>query len=222
MARRLVSRPCSCGCLFFFQAEDGIRDSSVTGVQTCALPIYRDSNLRPASSASARPPCCLAAIAPRVSCMGSANVETPDRSLPGHQQISKDVLGMSLIFMLDILPDSPCFLWPGFGKAVSSCRHSANHVRRRRDMDKAVLDYCGLRVRTKAPAALGPCFRRLGDTSRQKLARPNARPADSTALSQTARYGEPPTQDGCRIMPRSTPDLRPFGAVGTLVSRPSK
>src|SRR5260370_35435051 len=26
---------------FFFQAEDGIRDSSVTGVQTCALPILR-------------------------------------------------------------------------------------------------------------------------------------------------------------------------------------
>src|SRR5437762_11423780 len=26
-------------CLFFFQAEDGIRDTSVTGVQTCALPI---------------------------------------------------------------------------------------------------------------------------------------------------------------------------------------
>src|SRR5260370_26547263 len=25
---------------FLFQAEDGIRDSSVTGVQTCALPIY--------------------------------------------------------------------------------------------------------------------------------------------------------------------------------------
>src|SRR5437762_4615873 len=24
----------------FFQAEDGIRDTSVTGVQTCALPIY--------------------------------------------------------------------------------------------------------------------------------------------------------------------------------------
>src|SRR5260370_25064585 len=28
---------------FFFQAEDGIRDSSVTGVQTCALPIYGDA-----------------------------------------------------------------------------------------------------------------------------------------------------------------------------------
>src|SRR2546421_4824656 len=26
-------------CFFFFQAEDGIRDLIVTGVQTCALPI---------------------------------------------------------------------------------------------------------------------------------------------------------------------------------------
>src|SRR2546426_12450213 len=28
-------------CSFFFQAEDGIRDYKVTGVQTCALPISR-------------------------------------------------------------------------------------------------------------------------------------------------------------------------------------
>src|SRR5439155_17207758 len=28
---------------FFFQAEDGIRDGHVTGVQTCALPISRSS-----------------------------------------------------------------------------------------------------------------------------------------------------------------------------------
>src|SRR2546430_7838436 len=27
---------------FFFQAEDGIRDLTVTGVQTCALPIFYD------------------------------------------------------------------------------------------------------------------------------------------------------------------------------------
>src|SRR5437762_8934410 len=34
---------------FFFQAEDGIRDTSVTGVQTCALPIYAraDDRLHP-------------------------------------------------------------------------------------------------------------------------------------------------------------------------------
>src|SRR5437763_3602048 len=31
--------PLSCSFFFFFQAEDGIRDTSVTGVQTCALPI---------------------------------------------------------------------------------------------------------------------------------------------------------------------------------------
>src|SRR5437879_8592046 len=30
---------------FFFQADDGIRDTSVTGVQTCALPIYRTRGL---------------------------------------------------------------------------------------------------------------------------------------------------------------------------------
>ena len=44
--RRMVSTSmmivCCCCCLcvfFFFQAEDGIRDHCVTGVQTCALPI---------------------------------------------------------------------------------------------------------------------------------------------------------------------------------------
>src|SRR2546430_8738082 len=36
-----VSGVCtSRGRFFFFQAEDGIRDLTVTGVQTCALPIY--------------------------------------------------------------------------------------------------------------------------------------------------------------------------------------
>src|SRR6266516_7445220 len=31
-------------CFFFFQAEDGIRDRTVTGVQTCALPISAASS----------------------------------------------------------------------------------------------------------------------------------------------------------------------------------
>src|SRR3712207_8297088 len=31
--------------VFFFQAEDGIRDIGVTGVQTCALPISRARSL---------------------------------------------------------------------------------------------------------------------------------------------------------------------------------
>src|SRR5205809_5470221 len=33
------------GQAFFFQAEDGIRDVAVTGVQTCALPIFRSRRL---------------------------------------------------------------------------------------------------------------------------------------------------------------------------------
>src|SRR5256884_6506730 len=32
--------------VFVFQAEDGIRDVAVTGVQTCALPIYMKLNRR--------------------------------------------------------------------------------------------------------------------------------------------------------------------------------
>src|SRR2546426_461742 len=35
------------GNLFFFQAEDGIRDYKVTGVQTCALPIFPLTRTRP-------------------------------------------------------------------------------------------------------------------------------------------------------------------------------
>src|SRR2546430_7334827 len=36
----MLVRVCCCLCFFFFfQAEDGIRDLTVTGVQTCALPI---------------------------------------------------------------------------------------------------------------------------------------------------------------------------------------
>src|SRR5690606_40938162 len=45
---------------FFFQAEDGIRDFHVTGVQTCALPISFSSGTRRARArarvAPARPP----------------------------------------------------------------------------------------------------------------------------------------------------------------------
>src|SRR5690554_7167228 len=49
---------CVCVLLFFFfffQAEDGIRDADVTGVQTCALPICRRRAARFAPT-TARPP----------------------------------------------------------------------------------------------------------------------------------------------------------------------
>src|SRR2546429_1299549 len=41
---------------FFFQAEDGIRDVAVTGVQTCALPILGDSGTASSTKSAVRPP----------------------------------------------------------------------------------------------------------------------------------------------------------------------
>src|SRR5690348_10253282 len=38
--------------VFFVQAEDGIRGGRVTGVQTCALPIYETTDLRPSTAAA--------------------------------------------------------------------------------------------------------------------------------------------------------------------------
>ena len=41
---------------FFFQAEDGIRDYDVTGVQTCALPIFHSAHLVNAGAMAHDPP----------------------------------------------------------------------------------------------------------------------------------------------------------------------
>src|SRR5205085_5551569 len=41
---------------FFFQAEDGIRDLTVTGVQTCALPILRPRHGNAGAHRKARSP----------------------------------------------------------------------------------------------------------------------------------------------------------------------
>src|SRR6266498_5050449 len=62
---------------FFFQAEDGIRDADVTGVQTCALPIWRRcatglSRSRRPSSASSPAKC-----AEWSSCSASRSADRP-------------------------------------------------------------------------------------------------------------------------------------------------
>src|SRR5688500_20020312 len=46
--------PCASTSVFFFQAEDGIRDYKVTGVQTCALPISTGSTCRPTRRSATR------------------------------------------------------------------------------------------------------------------------------------------------------------------------
>src|SRR2546422_1631906 len=53
---------CTSSFFFFFQAEDGIRDVAVTGVQTCALPIWQD----PAAVAALRRALALSPWSPEV------------------------------------------------------------------------------------------------------------------------------------------------------------
>ena len=47
MLTRLLTDVCHSSFFFFFQAEDGIRDDLVTGVQTCALPICKEGHSGP-------------------------------------------------------------------------------------------------------------------------------------------------------------------------------
>src|SRR3712207_7315796 len=54
---------------FFFQAEDGIRDIGVTGVQTCALPICVTT---PGCTATPSP-CCATALLPKTRCTIPSN-----------------------------------------------------------------------------------------------------------------------------------------------------
>src|SRR5688572_23457817 len=52
VTEKLMDELAQCYNVFFFQAEDGIRDLTVTGVQTCALPICgsRPDRTRPHGS----------------------------------------------------------------------------------------------------------------------------------------------------------------------------
>src|SRR5690606_40595510 len=85
---------------FFFQAEDGIRDFHVTGVQTCALPISSASASapqRPSCSAytASRPvSCCRALLSEaQVSCSAPGSPAAPtsrNRSRSEERRVGKE------------------------------------------------------------------------------------------------------------------------------------
>src|SRR2546430_8851610 len=86
----LVSDVC---VVFFFQAEDGIRDLTVTGVQTCALPISRlrargdraqASQLHPDLGVPGAPHGCRAGA--RVPAADLAQLEARVAALPGRSE----------------------------------------------------------------------------------------------------------------------------------------
>src|SRR3712207_7607839 len=65
----------SCREVFFFQAEDGIRDIGVTGVQTCALPIS---------------PCCCGLSAPGGATRGHCASYGDSATTPTAQPVDND------------------------------------------------------------------------------------------------------------------------------------
>src|ERR1019366_7367117 len=83
---------------FFFQAEDGIRDWSVTGVQTCALPICLGSD---ATSAASCLVCCSTASAAR---RYERIRNGPAASISSRAAVSSSSLAIS---MFSIGPGSP-------------------------------------------------------------------------------------------------------------------
>src|SRR5687768_10920473 len=85
-SERLGADPAPLEWFLFFQAEDGIRDVAVTGVQTCALPIflaycscffsatYRSSARRSSSFSSPFPPSSLKTAARQASAIDRKSV----------------------------------------------------------------------------------------------------------------------------------------------------
>src|SRR2546429_6601386 len=79
--------------IFFFQAEDGIRDVAVTGVQTCALPIspgrsgilHGRLDLRPVALAVSAPPGARLPDRLRLACPASHGPGGRARDPPRHR-----------------------------------------------------------------------------------------------------------------------------------------
>src|SRR3989454_12806813 len=72
---------------FFFQAEDGIRDYKVTGVQTCALPI---SQTRELANVLRGPWGAIAPVLP--TCSGGL---TPQTLAANYETLGRDILPMA-------------------------------------------------------------------------------------------------------------------------------
>src|SRR2546429_5874171 len=81
--------------IFFFQAEDGIRDVAVTGVQTCALPILimpiRDATLNVVLvSSNARKPPNVESNAEVKIAVGAEKVRNSNRSTANRSKRSEE------------------------------------------------------------------------------------------------------------------------------------
>src|SRR5689334_22851080 len=110
-----VSMYSFCSCFFFFQAEDGIRDGTVTGVQTCALPIWpsRGATPRPTRRASAMRSTEVARPAfPEAGCGATKGMGTTGRGVQGmngngSRRTVRTALGAALVTVaLALIPSA--------------------------------------------------------------------------------------------------------------------
>src|SRR5207245_4656220 len=97
-----------------FQAEDGIRYATVTGVQTCALPILTGNHVAPASRVRNRPPHALASwarLSPRTQATSSRRIRTPS----GARVAGAGMRGMRRLELAGPASSRPSFQSPTLG-----------------------------------------------------------------------------------------------------------
>src|SRR5215203_2197967 len=122
---------------FFFQAEDGIRDIGVTGVQTCALPILPAAGFRGINVTIPHKRAALAladAASPVAAAVGAANTLTFERSGAIHADNT----------------DAPGGSWP------SSAAASSTHRKPLRWWSTAPAWGCGKRTPRSRACRSGP------------------------------------------------------------------
>src|SRR3954471_476742 len=96
-------------CLFFFfQAEDGIRDLYVTGVQTCALPISPAPSVDVSALGTAPADFLAPAVAGCLPLIRSRKLSTSDFGLPARRALAS----RPLTFALGMLLETACSRLP--------------------------------------------------------------------------------------------------------------
>src|SRR5690606_40115725 len=81
---------------FFFQAEDGIRDFHVTGVQTCALPICQTEQVEQLAAVSEELAASIGEVSSRVDQVSEAAREAMEQVRFGSERIAGALEGMEI------------------------------------------------------------------------------------------------------------------------------
>src|SRR3989454_11086253 len=109
---------------FFFQAEDGIRDYKVTGVQTCALPIYLRLRVPYAGGAHA--------------VVGNTQPQIEDAIRAGKPVVTEDALLLARSEQVDVLVDVTGAVEFGARVALEAFEHGKDVVLMNAEIDATI------------------------------------------------------------------------------------